>query len=210
MPLIQNYPDALLQRHSDWHMNAGDPAAGGRRAPAGYPGSGVEFLEFHRQYVEDFRKWYDAQPGADPQALAPWSAIPAELKTPTARWSATVAANERHVVTNTPPFASEDELGMFIEDRLHDRFLHGAAALVYKEPDLNDPMRSPLSTYFYRLHGLIENWRKNWKQLAPPQLIAAEPAAAGLSLAEMSQRLRAMEDQVALLKGAAPKNEGAA
>jgi len=47
MSLIPNYPKALNDEHSSWHMN--------RPIPMGEHGSGFDFLTFHHHFLEDFR-----------------------------------------------------------------------------------------------------------------------------------------------------------
>jgi len=131
----------------------------------GSPGSGLEFLTFHRSFVGHFHTWYDVQPGNDQAAVAAWPAIPPELKTAAAGWSTTWAAQETHITTNSPAFPTSDALGIFIETGIHNNFLHSAAGIVYNEPLLFNPMTSPMSTHFYQLHGLITNWWNHWASL---------------------------------------------
>jgi hypothetical protein len=165
MPTINNYPNSLLDEHSNWHMHPGHPELGGRAFLMGSPGSGLEFLTFHRAFLVHFHTWYDAQSGAYQAAVAPWTAIPPELKTPAAGWNSTWAGQETQITTNTPPFATADALGIFIETGIHNNFLHNAAGTVYNEPLLFNPMTSPESTHFYQLHGLITNWWNHWASL---------------------------------------------
>lgn len=165
MPTIANYPQSLLDEHSNWHMHPGHPELGGRAFLAGSPGSGLEFLTFHRAFMQHFHTWYDVQPGHDAAAVAPWTVIPPELKVPAAGWNSTWAQNETRITTNSPPFASADELGIYIETGIHNNFLHNAAGTVYNEPLLFNPMTSPQSTHFYQLHGLITNWWNHWARL---------------------------------------------
>jgi hypothetical protein len=165
MPTIPNYPQSLLDEHSNWHMHPGHPELGGRSFLMGSPGSGLEFLTFHRAFMQHFHTWYDAQPGNDQAAVAPWAVIPPELKTPAAGWNTTWAQHETHITTNTPPFPTADALGIFIETGIHNNFLHNAAGTVYNEPLLFNPMTSPQSTHFYQLHGLITNWWNHWASL---------------------------------------------
>ena len=165
MPTIPNYPQSLLDEHSNWHMHPGHPELGGRTFMMGSPGSGLEFLTFHRTFVTHFHTWYDVQPGNDQAAVAPWATIPPELKTAAAGWNSTWAAQETRITTNAPAFATSDELGIFIETGIHNNFLHNAAGTVYNEPLLFNPMTSPLSTHFYQLHGLITNWWHHWTSL---------------------------------------------
>lgn len=165
MPTIPNYPQSLLDEHSNWHMHPGHPELGGRTFAMGSPGSGLEFLTFHRAFVGHFHTWYDAQPGNNQAAVTAWAAIPPELKTAAAGWSSTWAAQETRINTNSPVFATSDELGIFIETGIHNNFLHGAAGTVYNEPLLFNPMTSPMSTHFYQLHGLITKWWNHWASL---------------------------------------------
>jgi len=162
MPAIPNFPPSLLDEHMKWHMNVGDPAHGGRSVQAGTSGSGIEFLAFHRSFIQRVLGWYQLQPGADLAAIAPWTAIPPELKVPRARWTAVTEDQERRILTNNPSFQDADDLGIFIETGIHNNFLHGAASVIYNEPVLNDPHQSPLSTYFYRIHGLVDKWWSDW------------------------------------------------
>lgn len=165
MSTIANYPQTLLDQHSRWHMN--DPSQGGRRTPMGQAGSGLEFLTFHRTFIANFHAWYDSQPNADLDAVAAWTAIPQELKTPRTRWTPVVAAQENRIVNNFPAFASADELSIYIENGIHNQWLHSAAGIIYQEPNLFDPMTSPLSTYFYKIHGLIDHWWSQWQARQP-------------------------------------------
>src|SRR5712691_6369427 len=163
MPTIQNYPQSLLDEHSNWHMHPGDPAQGGRAIWPGLPGSGLEFFTFHRTFWVHFHAWYDTQPGADQAAVAPWTAIPPELKTDAVGWTPVWAAAENRLVSNVPPFQTADELGIFVEQGIHNQFLHSAAGLAYNEPLLFSPMTSPQSTHFYQLHGLVSYWWSQWQ-----------------------------------------------
>ncbi len=165
MPTIPNYPASLMDQHSNWHMHPGHPELGGRTFLMGAPGSGLEFFTFHRDFLLHFHTWYDAQPGNDQNAVAPWTVIPPELKVAAAGWSTTWAQHETRITTNTPPFATADELGIFIETGIHNNFLHNAAGTIYNEPLLFNPMTSPRSTHFYQLHGLISNWWNHWARL---------------------------------------------
>ncbi len=172
MPEIENFPEELLEEHSNWHMFPGQPERGGRAidpfppgATSPTPGSGVEFLVFHRHYIRQFHRWYDDQPNADQDAVAPWQGIPPRLRRAAAGWNPQHASEESRLLRSD--FASVDELGSFIEWGIHG-YLHGASARVFREPDLNDVMRAPLSTYFYKIHGLINHWWDLWRETHRP------------------------------------------
>jgi hypothetical protein len=160
MPTIPNFPENLMTEHMNWHDQTMIGMPGGRQIPPGSPGSGIEFLSFHRQFLSQFHAWYDNQPFADPAAVAPWPQIPPELQAlqdPKLPCTSDMAAQQDRIVTNAPPFASNDDLGQYIERTVHG-CMHMAAAEVYGEPDLASPATAADSTYFYQLHGLIDAW----------------------------------------------------
>jgi hypothetical protein len=162
MPDIPNFPQNLLDLHHAWHQ-PGAHGMGGRAIPPGQPGSGLEFLTFHRDFMAQFHSWYDSQPFADPAAVAGWTAIPPELKDPMQTgWNPNLDAQEQRIQSNMPPFTSADDLGMFIENGIHN-WIHGAAANVYGEPVLAS-FHSPRSTYFYKIHGLVDYWWSHWQR----------------------------------------------
>lgn len=187
--IIENLPDALLDLHHSWHMPAHPGHPSSRAHPKGQAGGGLEFLQFHHDFVVAFHQWYDAQPGADQQAVAPWPAIPAELKTPGAGWEQAWADAVRRIIGNDPAFSTADELGTFIETGIHDLFLHPAAALVFNEPVLNT-MYSPLSTHFYCLHGLIESWWAQWEQKSAAQGLSVTIKTNPFKFSPAAQRTR--------------------
>jgi len=121
-------PDDLMNEHMNWHQYPGHPEMGGRSidpwppgANSPTPGSGLEFLTFHQNFLAQFHAWYDNQPFADPAAVAPWSQIPDALKQvpsppldPSFVWSSDWASQEDRIENNPLSFQSADELGMFI------------------------------------------------------------------------------------------------
>jgi hypothetical protein len=160
MSEIANFPQNLLDMHHAWHDGGAHPPFPGRAIPAGQPGSGLEFLQFHRDYVNQFHAWYDTQPSANQAAVAPWTAIPPEVKNPNFGWNSNLAAQEQRIATNNPPFASADELGQFIENGIHN-WIHGATAQAFNEPFIGS-LHSPKSTLFYGIHGLVDRWWQQW------------------------------------------------
>ena len=181
MAVIQNFPQPLLNEHHHWHQpSTHGGAGGGRENPFGSPGGGLEFLQFHRDFVARFRAWYEAQPGADLAAITPWTAIPAPLKVPAVtNWNSSLATQEQRIVSNAPPFGSADELGEYIEGGIHN-WIHGATASAFNEPIVAG-FHSPQSTYFYQIHGLVDRWWRTWESgQTPPQvtnLTVGSPAA---------------------------------
>src|SRR5579863_9438859 len=180
-------PDNLMNEHMNWHMYPGHPEMGGRRinpwpqgATSPTPGSGLEFLTFHQNFLAQFHAWYDNQPFADPAAVAPWSQVPDALKQvpsppldPQFVWSQNWANQEIRIEKNPLSFQTADALGMYIEWGLH-AFLHNASAIAFNEPILADPTTAPSSTYFYEIHGLIEIW---WIEVSNAHRPPATPAA---------------------------------
>lgn len=188
-------PDNLMNEHMNWHMYPGQPEMGGRSinpwlpgATSPTPGSGLEFLTFHQNFLAQFHAWYDNQPFADPAAVAPWLQVPDALKQvpsppldPSFVWSQDWASQEDRIENNPLSFQSSDELGMFIEWGLH-ALLHNASAIAFNEQILADPTTAPSSTYFYEIHGLIEGW---WIAVSnahqPTVTPAVQPAATALA-----------------------------
>ena len=163
VPTIPNFPQKFNDEHHAWHTSshAGFPP---RKFQQGAAGSGEEFLTFHRDFMSKVLVWYLDQQGADPSAVARWTAVPAELKNPTYRWSAQLAAEEARLAAPSGQFATSDELGIFIEMGIHNQFLHAATAAHFGEPVVAS-FHSPSSTYFYKIHGLVQHWWIQW--LAP-------------------------------------------
>jgi hypothetical protein len=63
MSLIPNFPQNLLDEHHHWHdPNAHSGTPGGRANGFGTPGGGLEFLQFHRDFLVRFHAWYDTHP----------------------------------------------------------------------------------------------------------------------------------------------------
>lgn len=181
MSVIPNYPPRLLDEHHKWHNPAAHPGIpGGRPFPAGTRGAGRNFLQFHRDYVRRFHEWYDNQSFADQTAVEPWAAIPAALKTPAVFWNSDLAAQEQRITNDPRSFDTDDQLGSFIERGIHN-WIHGATADAYNEPSVRD-LHSPQSTYFYKIHGLVDNWWRQWESgvvISPPTplTVGAPPAA---------------------------------
>jgi hypothetical protein len=166
MPTIPNFPSALLHKHHAWHQPGPNLPFPGRAAPQGTPGSGIEFLAFHRAFMAEFHEWYHSQPAHDHAAVAPWSAIPAALKQAMFGWNGRWAADENRLM-DSAGFATADELGIFIETGIHNQFLHSATAAWTGEAILGMAHSSPLSTYFYQLHGLVDHWWALWLSRHP-------------------------------------------
>jgi hypothetical protein len=177
MAIIPNFPQNLLDMHHHWHDPSAHPGSPGTRVhPFGTAGAGLEFLQFHRDFMAQVMAWYNAQPfGTAPFNVAPfqnlasaqaavagWTFIPAPLKNGAVTgWGGVQVAQEARLTSLTPPFASADDLGTYIEGGIHG-WIHGAAAAAFNEPIVGT-FHSPLSTYFYGIHGLVDLWWRNWQ-----------------------------------------------
>ena len=153
MATIPNFPQDLLNEHAAWHRNM----------PMGMrSGMGIDFLEFHRNYLQKSLAWYGSQRG-NPQLVAPWSSIPSEIKNHP-RWNRSLQNAETRIVGNLTSFSSADELGGFIlATGLHD-FIHVMGAQVYNDADFEQIALAPRSTLFYNWHGLIDRWYRQLEQ----------------------------------------------
>ncbi len=175
MAVIPGFPQNLLDLHHNWHQAGAHPGPGGRVHPFGTAGGGLEFLQFHRDYMAQVMAWYNALPfGTAPYNVAPfqtlasaqaavagWTSIPNALKNGAVTgWGGVQIAQEARLTTLTPAFASVDDLGQYIEGGIHS-FLHGASAVAFNEPTVGT-FHSPLSTIFYGIHGLVDLWWRNW------------------------------------------------
>jgi hypothetical protein len=130
------------------------------------PHPGEEFFIFHRQFLSKLRKAYQAKGlTAD---ISPWYAVPPEI-TADPDWTVADRAAEQALQTMIDPatgtrFASLEALGVFINKRFHGS-LHIVGAKVYgvDKPPLTTADRvlmdvpvSPKSTYFFKVHGLVD------------------------------------------------------
>jgi hypothetical protein len=171
MPTIPNFPDDLTDQHHHWHDPSAHPGAGpGRVHAMGSAGGGVEFLTFHRNFMAQVLAWYNATTFVEvpfdnatqkADMVKAWSAVPPELQVDPA-WPVW-ADDAQRLDTGTPDFGSADELGTFIETGIHNNFIHGATAAAFNEPTVQT-LHSPQSTYFYKIHGLVDLWWSSWQR----------------------------------------------
>lgn len=154
MSTIPNFPAALLEEHMHWHhANHHDNKS---NLPPGY---GEKFLRFHRDYINRALQWYH-QAGYDPRLVAAWQEVPEAI-----RRSPCYDINAEMRLRYSPQsFATLDELGRFVEGTNLHGCMHQEAAKLYRDDDLNDFDVAPRSTVFYNIHGLIDNWYRQWEQ----------------------------------------------
>ncbi|WP_027086046.1 hypothetical protein [Cohnella panacarvi] len=155
MPMIPNFPSDLLEEHKRWHHEHHDIDI--NRPPAGY---GLAFLNFHRGYIRRVLSWYGRN-GYPSNLLEPWASVPEAIRmSPCYNRAA-----EARILYEPQSFASADELGRFIESSGIHGCIHEQAALLYRNPELNDFDLAPRHTEFYNWHGMIDRWYQNWEGL---------------------------------------------
>ena len=162
----------IKDKHHAWHtFPGGAHGYPSRQFAMGTPGSGHEFLQFHSDLMNQFFAWNSVNHGASASDLAAWTAVPAELKLPETGWPNPFGTNladaEARINSNVPPFANDDELGIHIETTIHN-WIHGAVAassilaLPAAEKTIISGFHSVQSTYFYKIHGLVQFWWNRW------------------------------------------------
>ncbi|MED3728483.1 hypothetical protein ACT6P6_10685 [Priestia endophytica] len=149
MARISNFPEHFIREHETWHhehMNMGNLRAG----------DGIEFLSFHREFMERCLEWYNSQ-GLNSDWVEPWRAVPNQIKRHPG-WTRELEEAENRIRNNPSSFRSGDELGRFLQETsLHDA-VHVLGSEVFDEPDFGRISLSPRSTLFYNWHRLIDNW----------------------------------------------------
>ena len=144
----------------------------GRVIAKGALGSGREFFQFHSDLMTQFFAWNAVHHAVAAGDIAAWNALPAELKLPETGWPTpwaglNLADAEARINSNVPPFADDDALGIHVENTIHD-WIHGAVAastllaLPAQEKDIIASFHSVQSTYFYKIHGLVQYWWQRW------------------------------------------------
>lgn len=114
--------------------------------------------------------WFATQTFNPPLDVAPWTSVPSALKTAALGWSDMFfGMEETRIETNTPPFATADDPGTFIELGIHG-WIHGPTATHFNEPVVGT-FHSPQSTYFYKIHGLVDYWWTQWRQKHGPKFV---------------------------------------
>lgn len=155
MSRIPNFPQSLLDEHKNWHharhnVNINNPP----------PGYGLEFLQFHRDFIGRAQAWY-RQNGLDPNLIEAWVSVPEAIR----RTPCYNQAAEARVLFRPESFASADELGRFIESSNLHACIHQEGARLFGEPELNDFDYAPRHTEFYNIHNMIDRWYRNWEGL---------------------------------------------
>jgi hypothetical protein len=162
----------MKEKHHAWHVAGGAHGFPSRQFPKGTPGSGHEFFQFHKDLINEFFAWNNVHHAASAADLAAWTAVPIELKVPETGWpnpgfNGNLADAEARINSNNPPFASDDELGIHVETTIHD-WIHGAVAassifnLPAAEKTIIGSFHSVQSTWFYKIHGLVQIWWDRW------------------------------------------------
>jgi hypothetical protein len=162
----------MMDKHHAWHTPGGAHGFPSRQFEMGTPGSGHEFFQFHKDLINQFFSWNNINHGASAADIAAWTAVPSELKLPETGWpnpgfNGNLADAEARINSNVPPFADDDALGIHIENTIHN-WIHGAVAassilgLPPTEQGIIAGFHSVQSTYFYKIHGLVQYWWDRW------------------------------------------------
>jgi hypothetical protein len=138
-------PSNFVQEHHAWHANN--------------DGTGFEFLRFHRAYITRNLQWAFGQ-GMNLSGMYEWEELPLEYKQ-ASTWNTTLANAETRLRNLSPVFNSENELGAFINSSGLHGFMHNTGSVIFNEPVLSS-FDSPVSSYFYQIHGLVERYHQHW------------------------------------------------
>ncbi|MFF2483158.1 hypothetical protein [Paenibacillus sp. NPDC058071] len=153
MPIIPNFPQALLREHQIWHHD--HHVTPGTTPPVGF---GEQFLRFHRDFINRVYVWYERQ-GYDPRYIAPWDGIPEAIRRSPCHNEA--AANR--IINNPRSFPTLDQYGRFMEGSGVHGCIHAASARIFREPEIDNFDLAPRQTVFYNIHGMIDGWYRNWE-----------------------------------------------
>jgi hypothetical protein len=191
MSFITGIPAQFLTEHAAWHTQHHYVTS---------TGEGVEFLLFHRDFIERVFDYLRTRPDVDRALLAPWTDIPGDVKgavyrgehqhgapAPEYRWEPPHDALIKRLTTDIASFDSVDQLGLAMNDGSQAPALHGLTHLLIQAAYGDDmaPSRAPESTYFYQLHGYLDRFLTAWVQRAGPGRLwhVARDAAGGWSRA---------------------------
>ncbi|HKQ68556.1 MAG TPA: hypothetical protein VJT73_04420 [Polyangiaceae bacterium] len=135
-------------------------------------------MSFHRQYLNKVLTWWLGL-GRDANVVTPWTSVPSQIKQQPG-WNQILQNAENRLATNSPVFASTEEVGRYIDcdTGLHGS-LHTLGGPAFNESALTSIHSAPTSTYFYQLHGLVDYWWANSQN--PPIPGYAHDIGIGLS-----------------------------
>ncbi|WP_372662664.1 tyrosinase family protein [Cohnella sp.] len=155
MPRIPNFPQYLVEEHKNWHharhyVDKANP-------PVGY---GLEFLQYHRNFITRALTWYHRN-SLDPSLVEAWTSVPEPIR----QSPCYNQAAEARILLQPESFATADELGRFVESSDIHACIHQEAAKLFGESDINDFDTAPHNTVFYNIHGMIDRWWRNWEGL---------------------------------------------
>lgn len=150
-------PEKFVMEHEWWHEK-------GRKHPhrtdyGASECSGEEFLNWHAGFIRRYQQW--RKDNNIRPLPAPWKSIPTDV----ARAMQSIGGQERFLLSPPSQYDRLGLMGVHYEHIVHD-YIHPAAAQVYKDDGIGE-LQSPRSLYFWMIHGLVEDWRKQWVKAHP-------------------------------------------
>ena len=144
---------------------------------AGEPGSGLQFLDFHRHMIRHF-KWYTINTSGPRYDYRPWTAPPLWLSGVMEAYSPGYLDRMLASIQGLVASGDADDLGRFIEGSgahiepgLHG-VIHGMVSMFEelcfgKQPlsDMGSQMTAPFNEHFWGLHGWIDGIYADWQRL---------------------------------------------
>jgi hypothetical protein len=158
-------PEELMEEHMKWHLPKSQ--GGTRRYDVGDECAGLEFLNFHKDFIRKVLLSY-SQRGETVPVWDVWvTRIPSFLKSSNLGWTSDLANSEERIVNSLSTFTNADTLGTYIEGTVHG-WLHLASGTYFDDDNVKNFRMSPMSPYFYSIHMLIEGWWFRWIQAQTP------------------------------------------
>jgi hypothetical protein len=185
MPHLFRAVKEPFAHHGCWHRmrdpNVPDPVRQRcfpKLIPLGKPGSGAQFLEFHRHMIRHF-KWFVANTPGPRYAYRPWQELPHWIKGILDAWHPDFVPETLAEIEVLIRRGTLDDLGKFIEGdgpKVRPGGLHAVLhlwisqhelALFGKHPesDMGSLQTAPFNEHFWDAHGWIDAFYARWQEL---------------------------------------------
>lgn len=149
---IPGVPGTFIDRHWAWHQD--DHA---------HHHSGAAFLEFHRAFINDFRAWYESQPGANPGAISGWPTLPTSYNQPGDKLAPYYFTRASEAERDLYLSSDANQLGLRLSGDLHRWLHHIPITTVNRDVLVTSFKTCPRSRHFYQLHGYIDMLWRRWE-----------------------------------------------